>query len=424
MMNAEIISVGDELLIGQVVNTNASFIGGLCSSLGIRVQYTTTVGDCKSVILDAFRLAWERNDIVLVTGGLGPTHDDITRDAVITFFNTSLVFSEEVFGDIKDFLARLNRDADNANRDQAMVPVDCTPIRNMDGTAPGMHFQRDGKHFFVMPGVPSEMKGMMSGYIAGVLASLGENTRSTVTLMTTGIPESLLANRIRGVEQFFSAASLAYLPSPLGVRLRITAEAESLLQAETTLATVKEFIYNRAGEYIYAENERPLEEVTGELLRQRGGWLAVAESCTGGLLADKITNVPGSSDYFERGAIVYSNRSKTELLDVPEGMLAQYGAVSREVAMAMAEGIRLKSGADFALSTTGIAGPGGATDTKPVGLVWIGFSSAETTYAVDHYLGNDRLRTKTRAAQLALDTLRRHLLGLPILFPTELRMQS
>jgi len=422
-MNAEILSIGDELLIGQVVNTNASWLGEQLSLLGVDVRRITAVGDDRSQLLEEFRRAWEQQDVVIATGGLGPTHDDITREAVCAFFNTDLVFNEIVLGDIERMFSDRNRQVTDVNRDQAMVPAGAEIIRNHDGTAPGYHFARDGKHFFVTPGVPYEMHAMVDNYILPQLRQNFQRKRGSLTLLTTGIPESTLSARLDGIATLVEDASVAFLPSPLGVRIRITARGDDEQSVSDRIGRLRAFVEQRAGEYVFGSGRQTLEEVVGALLKETGLIVSVAESCTGGLITDKLTNVPGSSDWFERGVVTYSNESKTELLGVDESTLRDHGAVSRECAEAMADGIRQRSGGAIGISTTGIAGPTGGSAEKPVGLVWIGISSETGTFAHNFYFGGSRIRTKQRAAQAALDMLRRRLRSLPPI-PTELTESS
>jgi nicotinamide-nucleotide amidase len=410
-MTAEILSIGDELLFGQTINTNAAFLGEQLLSVGIPVSRATTVGDAKEAILRACERAWAENDIVIATGGLGPTHDDITRDAVTAFFSSTLVFSELVFADIRSFFDRLRRPLLDVHRDQAMVPRDAHVIRNAKGTAPGSHFSRNGKHFFTLPGVPHEMTKMTKSYILPLLQPLVRNPPCVTVLMTTGIPESRLAARLEGAEKYFDSSSLAYLPDPRGVRLRILSGGDIAPSHHTEFL---EFIRERIGECIYSEESAALGEVVGRLLREKRESLAVAESCTGGSLADLITDVPGCSEYFNLGVVAYSNRSKLELLGMDPDLIEQHGAVSPEVARAMAAGIRRRAGTSIGLSTTGIAGPSGGSALKQVGLVWIGISTDSGTAAFRYHFGEDRIRTKKRSGQAALDLVRRHLLGLPM----------
>jgi nicotinamide-nucleotide amidase len=413
-LKAEIISIGDELLIGQVLNSNQSFIAEKLNSVGVFADRMTTVGDDELEILDAFRIAFSTHDIVTVTGGLGPTHDDITRAVVCKFFNTDIVLNNDALENVKKIFSRRNVPPRKVNEDQALVPRACTVIQNRLGTAPGYFFERDGKYFFVMPGVPFEMKTMMEDFILPFLRK--QNTGLVIrhlTLKTTGIAESFLAELIGDVKNLFSQDSgitLAFLPSPLGVRLRITARAKTIDEAEHHIQDVEAKLRVKAEKYIYSSGENELEDTIGTLLRERKFTLAVAESCTGGLIADRITNISGSSEYFERGMICYSNKSKIDELGVPSDFIKQYGAVSRQVAEAMAFGIRTKSNADIGISTTGIAGPSGGSAEKPVGRVWIGYSDKDETIALQFNFNGERRIIKERAAQAALELVRRRIL--------------
>ncbi|MBN1446641.1 MAG: competence/damage-inducible protein A [Bacteroidetes bacterium] len=422
-MNAEILSIGDELLIGQVVNTNASWLGEQCSLLGIQVRRITTVGDDREELLAAFARAWEEQDVVIATGGLGPTHDDITREAICAFFDTELVLDTSVLRDIESLFADRKRAVTNVNRDQAMVPVGATVIHNEDGTAPGYHFEREGKHFFVTPGVPYEMHAMVEKYVLPRLRAAFRSPRGSLTLLTTGIPESTLSDALPGIDRLVEGTRIAFLPSPLGVRIRITAQGDDEHTVRDRLQQLRSFIEERSGEYLFGTGTQTLEEVVGTQLRDAGMTVAVAESCTGGLITDKLTNVPGSSQWFNHGIVAYSNESKIELLDVDPTIIRSHGAVSRETAEAMAKGIRRRAATDFGISTTGIAGPSGGSTEKPVGLVWIGISSDAGTLAHDFYFGPHRIRTKQRAAQAAMDMLRRRVCSLPPI-PTVLTESS
>lgn len=413
-MTAEIISIGDELLIGQVINTNQAYIAEQLNAVGIGVARMTTVRDRREDILDAFRKAYEIHDVVAVTGGLGPTHDDITRSAVCEFFGTDLVLDEEALENVRRLFARRGLSPQKINEDQALVPRGCMVMQNRSGTAPGYFFEKDGKYFFVMPGVPFEMKGMMEDF---VLPFFRQRVKGPVilhrTLKTTGIPESFLALQIGDPTQYFtpeSGTTLAYLPAPTGVRLRISVRGPSIEEAGRQIALVEEKLRARVGKYIYGADDEELEDVVGGLLAERALTIAIAESCTGGLIADRITNTPGSSAYFERAVIAYSNESKIDELGVPAELIRAHGAVSEEVCKAMASGIRSRARTSIGLSTTGIAGPTGGTPEKPVGLVWIGYSDTEETLALKFQFGEDRRRVKERAAQAALELVRRKLL--------------
>lgn len=417
-MRAEVISVGDELLIGQVINSNQAYIGERLSSVGVTVARMTTVGDDRSELLRSFESSLGSNDVVVVTGGLGPTHDDITRNVVCEFFQTDLVVNEEALQRVREIFRKRGVAPRKINEDQALVPRGCKVIQNLNGTAPGYLFERGGKYFIVMPGVPFEMKAMIQDFVVPFFA---ERASGLVIrhhmLKTTGIGESFLAEQIGNVNGLFapnSGVSLAFLPSPIGTRLRITARGKSIAEVNETIRIVEEKIRAKAGKYIYGTNEDELEHIVGRLLTERRLALAVAESCTGGLITDRLTNVSGSSNYFERGAITYSNASKMAELGVPEVLIRQHGAVSREVAEAMAFGIRVKANTDIGISTTGIAGPTGATAEKPVGLVWIGYSDRSETLALKFNFGDDRRRVKERAAQAALELVRRKLLRIGV----------
>lgn len=413
-MKAEIITIGDELLIGQIINTNQAYIAEKLNLAGIDCHRMTTVGDSAAVITEAFTTAFNRVDIVCVTGGLGPTHDDITKKMVCEFFKTDLVMHDETLEHIKALAQRRNITMIQSNIDQALVPRTCTVIPNAVGTAPGMMFEQNGKFFFVMPGVPFEMKEMIDQWIIPFL--MKKNDGSVVlhrTLKTTGIGESMLAKEIGDVEPIIGTdgtVTLAFLPNPMGTKLRITVKESDAVSAETKLRNAEEKLREKTEKYIYSDNAMDLEDVVGMLLKERNLTLAVAESCTGGLLANRITNVSGSSGYFLGGYIVYQNEMKTRTLGVPEPLIIAHGAVSKEVAEAMAHGARTTAKSSVALSATGIAGPTGGTPEKPVGLVWIGYSDAESTFALKFNFGDNRIRFKERASQAALELLRRKLL--------------
>jgi nicotinamide-nucleotide amidase len=413
-MKAEIISIGDELLIGQVINTNQAFIAEKLNSIGVAVSRMTTVGDEEEAILESFAEALDNCDVVLVTGGLGPTHDDITRTAVCKYFGTDLVVNEEALRRVRGFFERRGIAPKKINEDQALVPRSCTVIQNNHGTAPGFLFERDNRYFIAMPGVPFEMKAMVEDFVLPFFAKRATGlVIQHRTLKTTGIGESFLAEQIGDVRALFDpgdGTTLAFLPGPTGTRLRITVRAESITAAQAQVEKVEQAIRAKAGKYIYASGDEELEQVIGGLLLERHLTLAVAESCTGGLISDRITNVPGSSNYFDRAYITYSNEAKLVNLGVPSATIQQHGAVSREVAEAMAEGARTKSNTDIGLATTGIAGPAGGSAEKPVGLVWVGYSDRTGTLALRFTLGDERRRIKERAAQAALELLRRKLL--------------
>ncbi|NOX64288.1 MAG: competence/damage-inducible protein A [Chlorobi bacterium] len=414
-MKAKIITIGDEILIGQILNTNAAFIGEKLVENGIDISESVVIGDDEDSILKEFRNAFENNELIIVTGGLGPTHDDLTLECIVKFFNTELVESEEVLNDIKNIFEKRGRKLTPSNIEQAKVPKIADIIRNHSGTAPGTWIEKDGKIFISLPGVPFEMKEMITGYIIPRLSeklSVEKNKRIIKSLLTTGIPESFLYERLGDIEELLQGSALAFLPSQFGVRLRITVIGEDADDAENQLTRIEQQIRAKVGQYIYGTENDTLEEVVANLLIDRGLSIAVAESCTGGLISHRLTNVSGSSKYYERGFITYSNGAKVEHLKIDEDLLMKYGAVSLEVARLMAEGVKAVSGTDIGIAATGIMGPTGATFDKPVGLVYIGFCDSKICTAREFRFGDDRLLNKDRTSQAALDMIRRNLLGI------------
>ncbi|MGQ9643212.1 MAG: competence/damage-inducible protein A [Ignavibacterium sp.] len=414
-MKAYLISIGDELLIGQTINTNVAYIGSALSDINIEVIESSVVGDNMEAILNELDKASSMADLIVITGGLGPTHDDITRSAIVKYFNTELVQNKEVLEDIQQFFSKRGRAVTELNASQALVPKIAIPIRNKRGTAPGMWIERNAKIYVVMPGVPYEMKGMMEDFVIPKLSDLTKGNGPVIRkliLQTTGIPESTLFERLGNLDELLLGAKMAFLPNQYGVKLRITVTEKDDQIAASRLNEIEQKIRTKVGRYIYATGEETLEEVIGKILSERGLTLAVAESCTGGEICTRITNVSGSSKYFERGIITYSNAAKVELLKVNEDTIAQVGAVSPEVAMQMAEGVRAVSGTDIGISTTGILGPTGATTNKPVGLVYVGYCDEKVCTAKKFLFGDDRILNKQRATQAALEMLRRQLLGI------------
>lgn len=415
-MKAYLISIGDELLIGQTINTNVAYIGNMISDINISIIKTSVVGDNLKFIIDEIDYASGKADVILITGGLGPTHDDVTRNAIVQYFKTELVFNSQVMEDIKTMMHKRGRAISKVHEDQAMVPKICEVIRNHKGTAPGYWIEQNKKIIVVMPGVPHEMKGMMDNYIISkLLEKLGtpQEFIKKSTLQTTGIPESTLAERLGDLNELLEGAELAFLPNQYGVRLRITVKSEDEETAKNKLMEIEQKIRIKVGRYIYGRDDELIEQVVGRLLKERGLRVATAESCTGGGLSDRLTNIAGSSDYFERGVVTYSNAAKVELLKVNEDLILEKGAVSQEVAMQMAEGIKAISGAEIGIALTGVMGPGGASTNKPVGTVYIGYCDDKVCTAKRFQFGEDRLLNKNRATQAALEMIRRSLLGIP-----------
>jgi len=416
-MKAHIITIGDEILLGNTLNTNAAYIGNQLFEVNIPVIKTSVVGDDNLAILSEIKLESETADLILITGGLGPTHDDVTRKSIVDFFNTELIENKEVLEDIQKIFEKRKRKVTDVNVDQAKVPKIAEVIRNQLGTAPGLWIEVNQKIYVVMPGVPYEMEAMMEFTVIPKLKEKfgdGQKILKKKILMTTGIPESTLYERLGNIDELLEGAKLAFLPNQFGVKLRLSVEGEDEKELQNKLLEVEQKIRAKAGRFIYAIGDDQLEVVIGKILLERELKIATAESCTGGLLGNMLTNVSGSSKYFERGVICYSNAAKVEILKVNEDTLAEHGAVSMEVAMQMAEGVKSTSGSDIGLATTGIMGPTGATTDKPVGLVYIGYCDEKVCTAKKIQFGDDRLLNKQRTAQAALDFVRRQLLGISL----------
>jgi len=409
-MKAELISIGDELLVGQTVNTNASYLGRELTALGVDVGWVTTIGDNAEDVRASLSTALARADLVIMTGGLGPTHDDITKPVVADFFGARLLMNEDVLARLKSAFAARGIRMAKVNEGQAMVPEGATVIDNPAGTAPGLLFEREGKRCVVLPGVPGEMKAIFKQTLAPMLKGSGHFILQK-TLRTTGIAESTLFEKVGDIDEIQRLVKVAFLPKGTGVDIRLTAASDDEEACRETLQQGEQIFIERAGKYIYARDDQPLEDAVAAFLVRQGKTLAVAESCTGGLLANKLTNVPGSSAYFERGVVSYSNEAKIELLGLPENVIAEHGAVSAETAEAMAMGIRRSAGTDFGLATTGIAGPTGGTAEKPVGLVYIALATSAGVRSKRLQFTRDRLGNKERTVQAALNWLRLQLAG-------------
>jgi nicotinamide-nucleotide amidase len=420
MIRSKLISIGDEILIGQIVNTNAAFIGEKMFSIGIPVHKTVVISDEEISLLQEFEDSYQNYDVTIITGGLGPTHDDITKPALAKFFNEKLVINNEVLEHVKNFFSSRKIEMPLVNEGQALVPENSEVIWNSNGTAPGIWIEKNGKIFVAMPGVPYEMKPMVESFVLPRLVRKFSHDNSKVflqkTLLTTGIGESSLYEMFGDIETILDGNKLAFLPSATGVRLRMNVVGENEGDAFEKLRAFENRIRDKASDYVFGENDETLQSVVGILLRQSGKTLSLAESCTGGRISSSIVSVAGSSDYYLGGICAYANEEKIRLLNVSKESLEQHGAVSREVAVQMAEGARNLLRSDYALSTTGIAGPSGATPDKPIGLVWIGFSSSEKSYAMEFHFGNKREVNIERASQRALEILRRELLNIKIKF--------
>ncbi|MDM7925172.1 MAG: competence/damage-inducible protein A [bacterium] len=410
-LTAEIITIGSELLTGLTVNTNAAFIGERLTAVGAVVRAVVTVDDAEADIRNAVETALSRADRVVCTGGLGPTNDDVTKKAVAACFGRELVLLPEAMDRIEAAFRAMGRDMAPANRLQALIPEGAEPVPNRVGQAPGFILSRDGRELIVLPGVPSEMRAMMDETVIPRLRAAAGTASAALALRTAGLPESDVGRKLEDFPSLFPDVRVGFYPDSTGVTVRLMTFGSSAEACESRIRQAGESAADRLGRAVYGTGGDSLESVIGRLLAESGRTLAVAESCTGGLISHRITNVAGSSAYFIRGVVAYHNSVKTGLLGVPESVLQTAGAVSAECAAAMAEGVRTAAGTDFGLSATGIAGPGGGTEEKPVGLVFIGCADASGTVTEKHRFLRERLWNKERSATAALDLLRRRLRG-------------
>lgn len=407
-MLAEIISIGDELLLGQTINTNATWISEKLALIGINTLQVTTIADDHEQIKEAVGLALKKVDLVLITGGLGPTKDDITKIALAEFFNTKLEINEEVLAKVVDYFESRGREVLQVNKDQALLPVAAEMIPNELGTASGMWFSEEEKIVISMPGVPYEMEGMMTDIILPRL--LDDNSNLYYSMVyTQGIGESSLAELIAPWEERIerSGLKLAYLPSPGIVKLRITSlDGDHILVDEICRDLKKNF-----PKIVYSLNTPSLSKVVGEILKYGSSTIGTVESCTAGSLSALITSIPGSSAYFMGSLITYSNEQKMNLAGVKRETLSDFGAVSEQTAREMASNGREKLGVDYCISTTGISGPDGGSKEKPVGTVWIAISSNKGTVAKKFHFGTDRNRNVEMTCLAALNYLRNTIFG-------------
>lgn len=415
-MKSKLISIGDEILIGQIVNTNATYLGDKLFSAGIPAEKTIVIGDEETILLEELEDSVKNYDVTIITGGLGPTHDDITKPVLVKFFRDEMKQDEKVLAHVKNIFASRNIKMPEVNFDQAMVPCKSEVIWNQNGTAPGIWYESEGKVIISLPGVPYEMKAMMENAVIPKLTekfSIKERGyHLQKTLLTTGLGESTLNEKLGDIKEITAISRLAFLPSAEGVRLRINVTAGTLKEAESILAESENKIRQKAGEFVYGINDETIELNIGKILRERKKTLSVAESCTGGEISSRLVSVSGSSDYYFGGICSYSNRAKVEILGVRKQTLKKFGAVSKETAIEMADGVRNIMGTDYAVSTTGIAGPSGGTEQKPVGLVWIGFSGGGKSFAMKFKFGGSRDINIKRASMRALEILRRELLDI------------
>lgn len=410
-MRAELITIGDELLFGQTVDTNAAYIGEKFAEAGVELVYHTTVGDQAEDLIGAIGLAMNRVDFVLITGGLGPTHDDITKKVLCKFFKRQLVFHEDILKSLEKRYSDLGIVMPPINQNQALLPQGAKFIENKVGSALGIIFEEHGKTLVSVPGVPAEMEAMVTdSIIPMLLQKSGGQIIIHRKIRTIGIMESAIFEKVKDIIDEKSFIKVAFLPSYKGVDIRLTAHTDDRAKAESALTELEQKYRERIGKYIFGYDNDELPAVVGFLLTEKKQTLAVAESCTGGLLGKTITDISGASAYFKGGVISYANEIKVDLLNVPPVAIEAHGAVSSETVKFMAEGVRERCGADIGVAITGVAGPTGGTPEKPVGLVYIGLASASETKTKEYRFKSNRAATRLRSTYAALDLIRKHLL--------------
>ena len=408
---AEVITIGDEILYGQILDTNTKWISQELDDIGIKVRRKTAIGDKKSEILEALDESLNRSDIVLITGGLGPTKDDITKKTLAEYFGMDLVLEPSALEDVEDIFRRFGKEVTEINRQQAFLPSGCSKVKNERGTAPGMWFERDKKVVVSMPGVPFEMEAMMA---KTVLPKLKKHFTLPVivhkVIKTIGIGESWLAEEISDWEDNLPEhMGLAYLPGKGQVRLRLTGVGEDRASLESQMDEQIDLVLPQIKKFVFGFGDIQIEDAVGEMLKNKELKIATAESCTGGFLAHRLTSVPGSSEYYWGSVVSYHNDIKKEALEVSAKTLETYGAVSEETAKEMAIGVRKKFKTDIGISTTGIAGPDGGTEEKPVGTVWMAISFGKNVVTRKIQLPGTRILNIEYTAVHALNFLRQTL---------------
>ena len=419
MIKAEILTIGDEILIGQITNTNSVWIAQQLNLAGIKVVHMASVADEESAITKAFNDAAQRADFVFITGGLGPTKDDITKKIFAAYFNAELVVDADTLKDLTSYFTKRGRELNDINSKQALVPKGCTIIKNTNGTAPGMWMKKNNTVFISMPGVPYEMKGMMTESVLPKIKK--ENTLAHIyhkTVLTQGIGESAIAEIAEAWEDALIQKNikLAYLPQPGSVRLRLSSYGDDLTLLKKNIDDEIEKLKPLIGKYIfgyenYGEEPPSLESLVSELLRERKQTLALAESCTGGYISSLFTAIPGASEIFKGAIVPYTNLSKHNLLQVDNNLFTTVGSVSKEVVEQLAQNVIKKFGSDYAISISGIAGPTGGTPEKPVGTVWVAVANKEKVLAIKYQFGDNRQRNIIMTAAAAISLLRKLILN-------------
>lgn len=410
-MKLDILSIGDELLIGHTLNTNAFWMAHELNKIGFTIRQQTTISDEKEHILTTVDEALKQVDVVLITGGLGPTNDDLTMPVLNEYFGGSLIKDQEVYNDIEQLVTERGFMMNENNQKQAIVPDNCRVIRNQFGTAPGLWFEREGKVVVAMPGVPFEMKGMITNSVIPWLKEKFELPEIVHRMVyTQGVAESMLAEQLVDWENNLpSTIKLAYLPSYDGVKLRLSSLGEDRTQLEKAIENEIKTLQTIIPSAIYSTTEQKVEEVIGALLLKNRATISTAESCTGGYISHLITSISGSSEYYKGAVISYSNEIKMNELGVLESDLKNYGAVSQQVVEQMAKGVKAKMKTDYALATSGIAGPTGGTEEKPVGTVWIALATPNRVVSIKYSFGKNRERNILKASATALNMLREEL---------------
>lgn len=408
-MKVGLITIGDEVLIGQIVNRNVAWIADAITSIGARVVEHCTVADDAEQLTAAMLRLREQCQVLLLTGGLGPTHDDITKPVLTEYFNDTMEVSEEWMQHLQEWMHRRGREVTPRNAGQALKPRTATILTNPIGTAPGLLFDRDGLIVIAMPGVPKEMQGIMQDHVLPMLSERieleGGVTRQYLTLLTTGIAESTLADLIGEPSEFLGTSTLAFLPNYQGVRMRIGALGSTADARREELFRVRDVLMLRAGRYVFGEGDTTLAQVVGKLLTERGETLSMAESCTGGLLGSTLTDVNGSSKWFLGGYVTYANEAKIRDVGVHVETIISYGAVSEQTARELSQGSRAKMNSTYGIGITGVAGPGGGSAEKPVGTVWISVAGPTETQALKFAFGTDRRINRERSVGAALGML-------------------
>ena len=410
-MRAEIISVGTEILLGDIVNTNTQFLAKELASIGIEVYRQEVVGDNQDRLLGILEEALNRSDMVITTGGLGPTNDDLTKDTACKFFNMDLELHQESLKALEEYFFKMGRKITESNYKQVYFPKEAIVLPNPNGTAPGAILEKNNKYIVILPGPPREMKPMYLNHVKPYLIKKGDGIIESKVVRVLGIGESMAAEKLKKFIENGVNPTVAPYAKEEDVIFRITAKAESQKEALKLIEPVKNQIEEILGQDVYGEGEETtIEMVVGDLLIKNNLKISTAESCTGGMIASRLVSVPGISDVFLEGAVTYAYEAKVRTLNVKEETLKKYGAVSEETAREMAEGMAKRTGSDIAVVTTGIAGPGGGTEEKPVGLVYIGLYYKDEVYVYKNVFNGNRQKVRTKATVTALDMVRRKIL--------------